>query len=278
MTTTLALRIPLATSLSGKSGPLEEVSLRGNMALNQTKVYQDYLVSTGEEDADALEEQYVQMSAQVDKVTLKLFMQIVQSGKVERGLDLVERLHLEKSYDIAVKAADRIGQRKLSDRIEERKMLKFAPPPEEEEEMEEDGFDGGSDASDFEDDGSVVATREERQRRLQQPPSPPPPSRQSTTPRSKRRRDVTVSDGTEEESPPKGTSRRKTTDNADDDRRASTSSSANRRLNPFAKKRLESPARGMAPLPPSPTKVKLSRSSTFSTESRDKSRAGKQIM
>ena len=51
------------------------------------------------------------MSAQVDKVTLKLFMQIVQSSKVERGLDLAERLHLEKSYYLAVKAVDRIGQR-----------------------------------------------------------------------------------------------------------------------------------------------------------------------
>ena len=69
---------------------------------------------------------------QQDKVTLKLFSSVVQSSKVERGYDLVQRLHSEKNYDIAIKMADRIGHRKLSDCIDAARLRKYPPLDEEE--------------------------------------------------------------------------------------------------------------------------------------------------
>mmetsp|Transcript_5506 Transcript_5506/g.14933 ORF Transcript_5506/g.14933 Transcript_5506/m.14933 type:complete len:155 (-) Transcript_5506:1612-2076(-) len=65
-------------------------------------------------------------SPQQDKVTLKLFQTVVQAGKLERGLDLLDRLHLEKSYDIAATIAGRHD--KLVDMIEAARDDKFADP------------------------------------------------------------------------------------------------------------------------------------------------------
>jgi hypothetical protein len=62
-----------------------------------------------------------------DKVTLKMFAAIVEAGKLERALDLVERLHLEKSFELAMTIAD--NHRKLVDFIEDVKDRRF--PPEE---------------------------------------------------------------------------------------------------------------------------------------------------
>jgi hypothetical protein len=58
-----------------------------------------------------------------DKVTLKMFAAIVEAGKLERALDLVERLHLEKSFEIAMTIAD--NHRKLVDFIEDVKDRRF---------------------------------------------------------------------------------------------------------------------------------------------------------
>jgi hypothetical protein len=73
-----------------------------------------------------------------DKVVLKLFATTVEAGKLERALDLVERLHLEKSFDLAMVLAD--NHRRLVDLIEDAKERKFggdddddsveSPPPE----------------------------------------------------------------------------------------------------------------------------------------------------
>jgi chromosome transmission fidelity protein 4 len=52
-----------------------------------------------------------------------MFAGIVEAGKLERALDLVERLHLEKSYDLAMTIAD--SHRKLVDRIEDAKDRRF---------------------------------------------------------------------------------------------------------------------------------------------------------
>lgn len=52
-----------------------------------------------------------------------MFAGVVEAGKVERALDLVERLHLEKSFDIAMTVAD--SHRKLVDLIEEAKDRRF---------------------------------------------------------------------------------------------------------------------------------------------------------
>jgi chromosome transmission fidelity protein 4 len=66
-----------------------------------------------------------------------MFAALVESGKMERALDLVERLHLEKSYDLAMQIADR--NYKLVDLIESAKERKFARDEEEDdEEAEED--------------------------------------------------------------------------------------------------------------------------------------------
>jgi len=64
-------------------------------------------------------------------VTLKMFAATVEAGKSERALDLVERLHLEKSFDLAMTIAD--SHRKLVDLIEDAKDRKFGGPEEEPE-------------------------------------------------------------------------------------------------------------------------------------------------
>ena len=55
----------------------------------------------------------------VDKVTLKLYFSFAKSGKLERALDVTHQLRLEKSFDIALKAADQLNHRTLSNRIHE---------------------------------------------------------------------------------------------------------------------------------------------------------------
>lgn len=54
-----------------------------------------------------------------------MFATTVEAGKLERALDLVERLHLEKSLNLAMTIAD--SHRKLVDLIEDVKDRKFAP-------------------------------------------------------------------------------------------------------------------------------------------------------
>lgn len=60
-----------------------------------------------------------------DKVTLKMFASTVEAGKLERAYDLVDRLNLEKSYELAMAIAD--SHRKLVDLIEDAKENKFSP-------------------------------------------------------------------------------------------------------------------------------------------------------
>lgn len=62
---------------------------------------------------------------------MKLFAATVDAGKLERALDLVDRLHLEKSFDLAIQLADH--HRKLADLIEDAKFQRFAPAEEDEE-------------------------------------------------------------------------------------------------------------------------------------------------
>ena len=59
---------------------------------------------------------------------LKLFAGVVEAKKLDRALDLVDRLHLEKSYDLAMRIADH--HHKLVDRIEDAKHLRFGAPAE----------------------------------------------------------------------------------------------------------------------------------------------------
>lgn len=74
-----------------------------------------------------------------------MFASIIEAGKLERALDLVERLHLEKSFDLAMTIAD--NHRKLVSLIEQVKERKF---PDQASDDEEPGDDY--------DDESVVRT------------------------------------------------------------------------------------------------------------------------
>jgi len=55
-----------------------------------------------------------------------MFASVVEAGKLERALDLVERLHLEKSFDLAMTIAD--NHQKLVDLVEDAKYRKFGEP------------------------------------------------------------------------------------------------------------------------------------------------------
>jgi chromosome transmission fidelity protein 4 len=118
---------------------LEELSIRAGISLSQKKIVQE-LTTEGEDDD--FEREYHALSAQVDKVTLKMFAATVEAGKLERALDLVERLHIEKSYELAMAIAD--SHRKLVDLIEDAKERKFPP-------VEEDYFED-AESPDFTDD------------------------------------------------------------------------------------------------------------------------------
>jgi len=60
-----------------------------------------------------------------------MFAAVVEAGKVERALDLVYRLHHEKSYDLAMTIAD--SHRKLVAKIEDIKDAKFGGSDDEED-------------------------------------------------------------------------------------------------------------------------------------------------
>ncbi len=195
-------------------------------------------------------------------------MQIVRTGKVERALDLIRRLHLEQSYDIAIQAADRVGHRKLSDRIEEAKLQKFQPLDEDmffDDNASGESFPRGRSDS-FDENSEFMTNR--RESKTPQSISPEDPR---TPPRGVRLVDrMEREQTTDEETPPRTSNKRKAEDVAP--------VKSKKRINPFAKKRLESPAKGVAKTATSPIKLSLSRQSTFSTKSRQKLRDGKQIM
>ena len=181
---------------------------------------------------------------------MKLFNAVVQAGKVERAYDLVQRLHSERALDVAITWADRQGQRKLSDRIEEFKLRKYPPIDEEEPFDDSASFDSG--------------VRSERSNARISPDA-------IHTPRQRNAEESQERYSTDEESPPHQSLKRKLADSP-------TPQQSKKRINPFAKKKLESPAKGLGKYS-SPTKsLKLSRQSTFSAKSREKQRRGKQIV
>ncbi len=221
------------------------------------------------------------MSVQLnqDKVTLKLFASVVQAGKVERGFDLIQRLHSEKAMDLAIQMADRVGHRKLSDRIEEVKLQKYPPIDEYFDEQPFDdsaSFDSGrrsGRSASFDEAEPAINTRQQRyeySKRIS------PDGGRVYTPSQGRSTSLNKSDNeqyfTEEESPPRESLKRKLAQ--DDD-----VPNVMKRINPFAKKKLESPAKGIMKIASSsPAKLSLSRASTFSAKSRQKQRSGKQIV
>jgi chromosome transmission fidelity protein 4 len=142
VTSSLGLRLPLARGSLMQVQALEELSIRASVALHQRKVVEQALNPGQEEEEEEFAKEYHALSAQVDKVTLKLFASIVEAGKLERALDLVERLHLERSFDLAMTIADR--HRKLVDRIENVKELKF--PVDEEDNAGEESYLSATDS------------------------------------------------------------------------------------------------------------------------------------
>lgn len=118
VTTTLGLKMPLAKSVVPKISGLEELSVRSNIALSQKS-----FVLELDRGSEELEVEYAALCAQVDKVTLRLYSGMIDAGKLECAFDLVSRLHSEKSYDIAIKLADR--QYKLADEVEKMKTCNF---------------------------------------------------------------------------------------------------------------------------------------------------------
>jgi chromosome transmission fidelity protein 4 len=181
------------------------------------------------------------MSAQVDKVTLKLFISMAEAGKVERALDLSRRLHLEQSFDIAMTVADQTNLRKLSDKIFTIKEERFNNElsDDEEEEVARD-FD-----ADYESDYEPSSQGQ----------------RKVTPDISKKAVDRRASNEDLDASSP------------------SKMQKIMRRQNPFAKKRKESPTKTTPVVESSPSKKPmLSRMSTFSAQSRQQSKFSKQIM
>jgi chromosome transmission fidelity protein 4 len=124
VTSKLGFRLPFVRGPVQQTNALEELSVRASVALLQKKAMQE-VVMEGEMDEE-FENEYHALSAQVDKVTLKMFAATVDAGKLEKALDLVERLHLEKSIDIAMAMAD--NHRKLVDHIEGVKDRRFGGP------------------------------------------------------------------------------------------------------------------------------------------------------
>jgi len=125
ITTALDLRMPMANSGLKKSIQLEETSARASVALMQQKFVHELQLKDGADPMD-LEEQYARSCAQVDKVTLRLFHESLQANLYERALDFVARLHLEKSFEIALTVSEQFRSRTLSDRIEMIKVARFA--------------------------------------------------------------------------------------------------------------------------------------------------------
>ncbi len=201
-------------------------------------------VSSNQGDyAAEVEDEYEELCKKVDKVTLKLFFSLVDNGEPgiqENAFDLVRRLHFEKSYDLAVKAADMRGLTKLSDRILDAKEERF---------------------DDVDDDEDPVCEPSSNESINYTPTDHPPVQRRrvspiSSTKRKERDEDEEV-DSENDMSEPKLVPRR--------------------RANPFAKKLKESPPKSImdSPLLKKPT---LSRMSTFSAESRQKSKLTKHFL
>lgn len=121
---------------------MEEALVRSNLALVQKKVNND--ISNRDLLGETFEDEYDTQCKNLDKVTLKLFDMTVKAGKLERALDLVTRLHLEKSYEIAMQLADQHD--KLVDLIEEAKENTFGVP------LEDDEGDVYDDHDDYEEE------------------------------------------------------------------------------------------------------------------------------
>ena len=250
---------------------MDEVCVRANLALENKKFVQDLELSANPGIEDELEDEYTQACVQVDKVTIKLLFNLMKEEKLENAYDLAQRLHLVESLIVASKGADRVGQTRLSDRIHELREMRF--PVGNEDDDDEQQYD---------------QTPQERSSLSSKNVSP-----DTDTARFSKRRereedhaesDVDTLDEPERE--PVKVRRRLNRDREEDlaesdvdtlDEPEREPVKVRRRLNPFAKKHKESPPKEMmeSPRPKQPT---LSRMSTFTAESRQKSKLAKHFL
>ena len=121
---------------------MEEVAVRANMALEHKNFLNHFESNYGCTDAGKLEDQYDEICAQVDKITLKLLFKKIEGEKLEAALDLVHRLHLEKSFEIAMDVADRSRHRKLSDKIYAIMEEKFNSNQDDDDSIDDESYDG----------------------------------------------------------------------------------------------------------------------------------------
>lgn len=187
--------------------------------------------------------------------------------------------------EVAMQMADRVGHRKLSDLIDELRLKTYPPIDDSLSEHEDDAsFDSGrrsersgSFSEDDNETNQVIATR---QQRLEMSQRISPEGGTSTPQQVRSRNDDVAEDSegdypTDESSPPPRESLKRKFKFEQNDSAAPV---AKKRINPFAKKLLESPAKGIMKIVSSPKKMSLSRSSTFSKKSRQDQRRGKQIL
>ena len=126
VTANIALRMPFVPGSVPQTRILEELSVRAIVALQQKRVVHD-LLACGDDNDERFDHDFERLSAQVDKITLKMFSETVKAEKLEKALDLVERLHVEKSFDLAIIFAGNNG--KLVRLIEGIKCRRFGGPP-----------------------------------------------------------------------------------------------------------------------------------------------------
>lgn len=214
---------------------MEEIAVRANLALSHKNNLNDFMINHCGENEEDLETEYLEMCKQVDKINLRLFNNMIGAGKVESALDLVQRLHNEDSFEIAMEIADRSNQRKLSDHIYSIKESRF-DQIETDQHVDDDGDSyAGSVNTSF--------TQETQTNETVMKVSP-----EASSFRNKRKVQV--------EHPEKPRCRK--------------------RMNPFATNAKKSP--GKSPPPKSFDKPTLSRMSTFSSQSRQLTRASKEIL
>ena len=186
-------------------------------------------------------------------------MNMADAGKVESALDLVDRLHLEKSFDIAITVADRLNHRNLSDRIVDKKEARFM--------VDEPMDDFAQD--DYEPTFGEFASEEDpaAEDEVMSPSRRISPDGNSSRTLKRSMDDVSGDEGEDQWDRPEKKFRG-----------GKAKKSLHKPANPFAKKRIESPAKPSLSPVKSPAKLALSRSSTFSAQSREKSKVSKRIL
>lgn len=146
----------------------------------------------------------------------------MKTGKLERALSIIHRLHLEKSFDIAIQASDKLGHRKLSDLIEDIKLERY-PPVDDDDLFDGDNSIDSRERTDSYDEASVTSDRVEQVKVRGISP-------EIRTPMGRREAHDDSSEVTREESPRKASLKRKFEENV---------STSTKRRNPFAKVSLQ---------------------------------------